>query len=86
MEYPTCRPHEKENDMAKTVIYTGSTGPRDIVCGGIRFTANKPVVVEDDALAGAILAKPGFKEQAEKKAKDLPHVPVAKDIAPQQKG
>lgn len=72
--------------MAKTVIYTGSIGPRAIVCGGIRFTANKPVVVEDDALARAILAKPSFKEQAAKKAKDLPPVPGAKDITPQQKG
>ena len=45
----------------KQVIYNGDMGPY-ITAGGIPFTAGESVAVEDDTLAGELLAKPNFGE------------------------
>lgn len=46
--------------MPITVKYTGALGPASIVCAGIRFEKNVPVIVEEDAVAEKLLAKHHF--------------------------
>ena len=43
----------------KQVIYNGNKG-RNIIAGGVSFTAGESVTVNDDELADALLAKSDF--------------------------
>lgn len=54
--------------MARTVTYTGQLGPAAITCGGIAFAKGVPKTIEDDALAGQLLAKGCFVEEKPKPA------------------
>ncbi len=57
--------------MPITVTYTGALGPASIVCGGILFKKNVPVVVDQDAMAEKLLAKSYFKRTPETAKPDV---------------